>query len=286
MKAGKTKADFYDYEAYVAKFRDRADLPKTTDETYTPEDVYNAVVDYVDTIYPLEGKVVVRPFYPGGDYEHYNYPPNGVVIDNPPFSIIAKIVTFYMERGVPFFLFCCHNTSAWLTRSGATVIYTDLHIRFDNGAKIPIAFVTSLTPRYRAIASPKLRKAIMEAPSQAEHRPKTQKSYTYPPNILLFSQVSVLAKGDEEFYIDKERSLTHSQYYREGKAGFGCNFLVDDLTAGEARRKADEARRKSDEARSIRLTLTEENEEVLAQLNAKAREADKAITSALYHTST
>lgn len=75
MKAGKTKADFYDYEAYVAKFHDRDNLPKTTDETYTPEDVYNAVVDYVDTIYPLEGKVVVRPFYPGGDYEQYNYPP-------------------------------------------------------------------------------------------------------------------------------------------------------------------------------------------------------------------
>ena len=185
---------------------------------------------------------------------------------------MMKIVSFYMERGVPFFLFCCHNTSAGLTRSGATVIYTDLYIRFDNGAKIPIAFVTDLTPRYRAIASPNLRKAIMEAPSQAEHRAKSQKSYAYPKNILLFSQVSVLAKGDEEFYIDKERSLTHSQYYREGKAGFGCNFLVDDYTADEARRKADEARR-------IRLTLTEENEEALAQLNAKAREADKSMTS-------
>ena len=202
-----------------------------------------------------------------------------MVIDNPPFSIMTKIVSFYMERGVPFFLFCYHNTSAWLTQSGATVIYTDLAIRFDNGAKIPIAFATNLTPRYRAIASPKLRKAIMCAPSQAEHRTKSQKSYAYPHNILLFSQISVLAKHGKEFYIEKERSRTHNNTYSEGEAGFGSCFLVDDYTADEARRMADEEWLKADEARRIPLTLTEGDEEALAKLNAKAREADKSMTS-------
>lgn len=35
---------FHDYESYVAKFRD---LPKTTDDTYTPPDVYEAVLQYL-----------------------------------------------------------------------------------------------------------------------------------------------------------------------------------------------------------------------------------------------
>lgn len=72
---------FHDYESYVAKFQDKE---KTTDDTYTPKDIYESVLDYVRSIYPMEGKEVLRPFYPGGDYEKSEYPENGVVIDNPP----------------------------------------------------------------------------------------------------------------------------------------------------------------------------------------------------------
>ena len=82
---------FHDYESYVAKF---ADKEKTTDDTYTPQDVYEAVVAYVDSIHPLAGKEVLRPFYPGGDYENADYPDDGVVIDNPPFSIFTQICKF------------------------------------------------------------------------------------------------------------------------------------------------------------------------------------------------
>jgi hypothetical protein len=74
---------FHDYESYIAKFREQA---KTTDDTYTPPDVYEAVVKYVGTIYDLTDKVILRPFYPGGDYRNAEYPEDGVVIDNPPFS--------------------------------------------------------------------------------------------------------------------------------------------------------------------------------------------------------
>lgn len=93
---------FHDYESFVAKFKDN---PKTTDDCYTPRDVFEAVVDYVGRTFGLEGKVILRPFYPGGDYESAEYPENGVVIDNPPFSMFTSIVKFYVARGVPFFLF-------------------------------------------------------------------------------------------------------------------------------------------------------------------------------------
>lgn len=43
---------FHDYESYIAKFRD---VEKTTDDTYTPRDVYEAVCQYVDETVGLAG---------------------------------------------------------------------------------------------------------------------------------------------------------------------------------------------------------------------------------------
>ena len=85
---------FNDYESYVAKFQDSG--PKTTDDTYTPRDVYEAVLNYVGTIYDLTDKVILRPFYPGGDYEHAEYPENGVVIDN---AYTGDVLEEAIEKG-------------------------------------------------------------------------------------------------------------------------------------------------------------------------------------------
>lgn len=67
---------FNDYESYIKKFEGK----KTTDDTYTPRDVFEAVLQYVSEIYDLNGKQILRPFYPGGDYERAEYPADGVVI--------------------------------------------------------------------------------------------------------------------------------------------------------------------------------------------------------------
>ena len=58
-------AVFHDYESFLAKFQDKE---KTTDDCYTPKDVYEAVVRYVGTVVDLTDKVILRPFYPGGVY--------------------------------------------------------------------------------------------------------------------------------------------------------------------------------------------------------------------------
>ncbi|MDQ9814957.1 hypothetical protein RFZ01_11135, partial [Acinetobacter pittii] len=52
------------YEEFVEKFKPK----KTTDDCYTPPEVYRYVLDYVGTLIPLEGMSIERPFYPGGDY--------------------------------------------------------------------------------------------------------------------------------------------------------------------------------------------------------------------------
>ncbi|MFC2416236.1 MAG: hypothetical protein ACFNPT_11025, partial [Neisseria elongata] len=97
----KPTEEFEDYEGFVEKFKPKL----TTDDCYTPPAVYTAVLEWVkDEIGITEGMEVIRPFYPGGDYENEDYM-GKVVIDNPPFSIISRIVRFYQERGIPFFLF-------------------------------------------------------------------------------------------------------------------------------------------------------------------------------------
>lgn len=88
------------YEEFIEKFKPK----KTSDDCYTPDNVYNAVADFVSEKYNVDKLTFCRPFYPGGDYEHYDYK-GKIVVDNPPFSIISKICTFYSENNIKFFLF-------------------------------------------------------------------------------------------------------------------------------------------------------------------------------------
>lgn len=89
------------YEEFVEKFKPK----KTTDDCYTPPAIYEAVKDWAVKEYGIDPAKIVRPFYPGGDYERYEYPEGCVVLDNPPFSILSKILRFYDERGIAYFLF-------------------------------------------------------------------------------------------------------------------------------------------------------------------------------------
>ena len=90
------------YEEFVEKFKPK----KTTDDCYTPPYIYDAVQRWAINEYRLDGRPILRPFYPGGDYEHFEYQKNGVVIDNPPFSILSKIITFYIEKKYRLFSIC------------------------------------------------------------------------------------------------------------------------------------------------------------------------------------
>lgn len=58
-----------DYGAFVEKFKPK----KTTDDCYTPPQVYEAVRDWACGEYGIDPGKVVRPFYPGGDYERFDY---------------------------------------------------------------------------------------------------------------------------------------------------------------------------------------------------------------------
>ena len=114
------------YEEFVDKFRPK----KTTDDCYTPPEVYEAVADYVSRRFGVRREDMVRPFWPGGDYERFDYPDGCAVVDNPPFSILAGIMEFYLDRGILFFLFAPALTALSSAKSVMAVnhIITDCQV--------------------------------------------------------------------------------------------------------------------------------------------------------------
>lgn len=221
---------FHDYESFVAKFQNKE---KTTDDTYTPPDVYDAVLAYVRSIYPMEGKEILRPFYPGGDYEHAEYPDNGVVIDNPPFSMFTKICRFYSERKIPFFLFG-PGLTIFSCLKYCSVVVVASQIEFSNRAKVKCNFATNLIGDVLVTIAPELSRAIAVCPSQTQKvgLPK----YRYPKELLSVSDLQTMAKGDEAFSIRRgEAKLIRNLDLHPKKGGlFGDHLLISKAAAAKA----------------------------------------------------
>lgn len=180
---------FHDYESFIAKF---ADNPKTTDDCFTPQDVYEAVVRYVGTIVDLTDKVILRPFFPGGDYEHSDYPDNGVVIDNPPFSIFTKCCAFYARHHIPFFLFGPGLTITSCCKYCTAVIVAD-QITFENGAKVKCNFASNLYGDKIITTAPLLNEYITACESQ--NQKANLAKYRYPDEVLDVSAVQTICRG-------------------------------------------------------------------------------------------
>ena len=81
-----------------------------------------------------DGVPIVCPFWPGADYGRLEYPDGCVVVDNPPFSILAKVIRFYQAHGVRFFLFAPGLTLFSVMVPGVTCIAADLNVTYANGA--------------------------------------------------------------------------------------------------------------------------------------------------------
>lgn len=128
------------YEEFVEKFKPK----KTTDDCYTPPLVYEAVADFVAKEYALNKANFVRPFYSGGDYENFDYG-GKVVVDNPPFSILAKIIDFYIAKRIKFFLFAPMLTVLSTQRERhCTCIIVNAKVTYENGAIVSTSFITNL----------------------------------------------------------------------------------------------------------------------------------------------
>lgn len=230
---GKRQEKFEDYEGFVEKFKPR----KTTDDCMTPAPVYEAICRWVsENITPLDGVPIVRPFWPGGDYENYDYPEGCIVLDNPPFSILAKIRRFYHARGIRYFLFAPTLTMASAKEIDETYIVCHADITYENGATVPTSFITNLPCNdIRVWCAGGLSKVIEDA-DKARRPVAVIPRYAYPANVVTPALLQKIAKRGIDLRIPKNECKPCSRLDSQKEAGksmFGNGWLISERMAAE-----------------------------------------------------
>ena len=262
------KEKFEDYEGFVEKFKPK----KTTDDCCTPPLVYDAVADWTAQEYGLDKADFVRPFYPGGDYEHFDYT-GKIVVDNPPFSCLSKIIDFYVENWVPFLLFA--PTLCGLTRYAdkCTVFPTGADIEYENGAVIATSFCTNLDPHeIRARTVPALYAAVTAAnDATRKEKRRTVPKYSYPLELVTSAAIYPYAKYGIEFVIPREESVRVSRLDAQAetkKQIFGGGWLISErLTAELEKAEREKAEReKAEREKAERFPLSERERGVIASM--------------------
>lgn len=250
-----------EYDAFVEKFKPK----KTTDDCYTPPAVYDAVLESVAERVDLTGKRIVRPFYPGGDYENFPYEPHDVVIDNPPFSIVAQIVRYYVNRSIPFFIFAPALTLLSPCIEGCTYVVTDSTIIYENGANVKTAFISNLFGEALLMTFPLLKKRIEDAQkTDAVPLPK----YVYPDTVLTPTMVHRFA--DVEFSVPKGQAQFVRQLESQkskGKTIFGAGLFVSQSVAAEAKAAEAKAAQVKAEQEKYVWELSEREQGIIRQLS-------------------
>ena len=226
MKSGELSEDSEEYQEFLKKFEDK----KTTDDCYTPAIIYEALADYVAKRYNLNRLNFVRPFVPGGDYEAFEYSKSAVVVDNPPFSILSQIISFYQEHKIPFFLFG-PSVSCFSAAKKCTAICTGCTVTYENGARVHTSFMTNLEPEDVVFKSdPELYKVITEADTEnLKNITKQLPKYQYPMELITASQCAMFSKYGIEFEGKKHEVFRVAELDAQKKSGkgiFGSGYLM------------------------------------------------------------
>ena len=176
----------------------------------------------------------MRPFWPGADFESAEYPPGCVVIDNPPFSMLARIVKFYAHNRIDFFLFSPYLTNLNIGCGDARIkhVIAPCSVTYANGARVDTSFVTSLGGWYIRTA-PDLMDALQAADdanraSQAKQLPK----YEYPDAVITSARIGYLCKH-HTLYALKHEECTFIRELDAGCKIFGGGFLLSERAAAE-----------------------------------------------------
>ena len=235
VEKAKSKAEIYtDYEGFVSKFKD---APKTTDDCFTPQNIYEAVVDFVQRRAETPFTRILRPFYPGGDYEKASYPDGYAVIDNPPFSILTKIVRFYVARKIPFFVFAPHLTIFVSKINDATYFPVGIQIVYANGAVVSTSFISNMFGNKLVWASSELYEVVKnENDKNLQEAKANLPKYEYNDNVLTQQRCHKLAANGEDFIVNRSEAILISELdaqKQSGKTIFGSAALINNEKAME-----------------------------------------------------
>ena len=254
------------YEEFVEKFKPK----KTTDDCYTPPSIYAVVRDWACKEYGIDPSKIVRPFYLGGDYERYDYPADAVVVDNPPFSILSKICAFYLDKGIPFFLFAPSLTLF----TGRAIfmqmnhLVCDANIVYENGANVKTSFVTSYCGDIVAQTAPELTALInAETKRLRKETVKQLPKYTYPDHVVSSAMMQRYARYGIDFKILRGECVQvgalDSQKAAQ-KSIFGSGLLLSDHVA---KKHACVKRAAAERAAATVWTLSDREKEIIKNLS-------------------
>ena len=227
-----TDGEDEDYKEFLDKF----EAKKTTDDCYTPDNVYAAVADWCASEYGVDKSKFVRPFFPGGDYQHHKYPNDCIVVDNPPFSILAEILAFYSEKGIRFLLFAPALTLFSGRNLDLTYLPVGVGVTYENGATVSTSFITNMdSVTIRSV--PELYAAVEAANDEnlkAMH--KALPKYSYPDHVVTAAMVQRYSKYGVEWVLPKGKGVRIAcldSQKDEDKAILGGGYLISDKAAKE-----------------------------------------------------
>ena len=246
------------------EFLDKFEQPKTTDDCYTPENVYDAVVAWVRQEYNLPDVPFVRPFYPGGDYQRYKYSKDCVVVDNPPFSILSQIVDFYVKNDISFFLFApALAVLNYVNRKGVCAVCTQNGVTYENGAIVATSFLTNLgNGSIAAYSAPDLFKAVDEANDINEKaRTKSLPKYEYPDELITGAKLGWLGKYGQHFVVARANSTlvrALDAMKETGQGIYGNGLLMSSSLAAE--------RAAAERAAATKWELSDREKAIVARL--------------------
>ena len=216
-------------------------------------------MEWATNEYKLQGRKIIRPFYPGGDYENHDYPVDCVVVDNPPFSIFQKIKDFYNKKGIDYFLFGPTLTLfGGANREKEKYIITNANITYENGAVVSTSFATNMG-EYQVMTAPKLKYLIEQADGEGKNIVKLPK-YEYPYNVITSARLGKITTVDLK--IKKGAFVRRLDSQKEKrKSIFGGGLLVSNESA-KAIREAEEAIREG----TITWELSDREWEIISKL--------------------
>ena len=258
MRAGEIDEGDEEYQAFLEKFVPK----KTTDDCYTPELVYDAVAKWVAEEYHVAPRHFVRPFYPGGDYQAFDYLPDAIVVDNPPFSILSEIIRFYMKRGIRFFLFGPTLTLFSSSSSSlVTAIPTAATVVYENGASVNTSFITNLEdPSIRLRSAPTLYRAVTAAVEETLRAKRVElPKYSYPDEVVTSAFVARLSRYGVDFCVSRSESVcidALDEQKQQGKAIYGKGYLISEKAAAE-------------KAAALRFALSAREREIVSSLGTQ-----------------
>ena len=261
-----------EYQAFVDKFKEA----KTTDDCYTPPEIYEEIASWVAQEYGIQREKFLRPFKPGGDYQREEYPEGCAVVDNPPFSILAQIVDWYIAHNVKFFLFGPTLTIIGLLRKASRkacccIILIGNQITYENGATVQTSYITNMDKYALRIESELREKMEVVNDRLKKEKTATLPRYSYPLNVITGKDYR-LAKYGQTFRLSREECVVVPELDAQrvqGKQIFGSGLLISDRAAAErAELEKLAVKKEREEVPAVEWTLSERERQIIEGMEA------------------